>query len=138
MERFADDLLLYGLVRQLDEVGTYGGVWIDRSASGDPPADPAREHQPTRRTTETASRDARTTGLLASKSIMMHSMISYRISKCRSQAPTVPSLFRLIPSPGPPWLGRRVDTWVLAGRVRAVKVGSAAMQGGNVVEFRHS
>jgi hypothetical protein len=29
---------------------------------------PAREHQPTRRTTATASRDARTTGLLASKS----------------------------------------------------------------------
>ena len=22
---------LYGLVRQLDEEGTYGGVWIDRS-----------------------------------------------------------------------------------------------------------
>ena len=49
MERFAGDLLspfalesdrlrllqcaLYGLVRQLDEEGTYGGVWIDRSAS---------------------------------------------------------------------------------------------------------
>ena len=49
MERFAEDLLspaaltsdrlrllqwaLYGLVRQLDEEGTYGGVWIDRSAS---------------------------------------------------------------------------------------------------------
>jgi hypothetical protein len=23
---------LYGLVRQLDEEGTYGGVWIDQSA----------------------------------------------------------------------------------------------------------
>jgi len=49
MDRFAGDLLspfalksdrlrllqwaLYGLVRQLDEEGTYGGVWIDRSAS---------------------------------------------------------------------------------------------------------
>jgi hypothetical protein len=49
MERFAGDLLspfalksdrlrlvqwaLYGLVRQLDEEGTYGSVWIDRSAS---------------------------------------------------------------------------------------------------------
>ena len=49
MERFAGDLLspfalksdrlrllqwaLYGLVRQLDEEGTYGGVWIDRSES---------------------------------------------------------------------------------------------------------
>ena len=49
MERFAGDLFspavlssdrlrllqwaLYGLVRQLDEEGTYGGVWIDQSAS---------------------------------------------------------------------------------------------------------
>lgn len=49
MERFSGDLLspaaltsdrlrllqwaLYGLVRQLDEEGTYGGVWIDRSSS---------------------------------------------------------------------------------------------------------
>jgi hypothetical protein len=24
---------LYGLVRQLDEEGTYGGVWIDQSVS---------------------------------------------------------------------------------------------------------
>ena len=49
MERFAGDLVawplsratacgglqwaLYGLVRQLHEEGTYGGVWIDQSAS---------------------------------------------------------------------------------------------------------
>jgi len=70
MERFADDLFspdrvrssnrlqllqwaLYGLVRQLDEKGAYGGGWIERSAteiSETSPQVSVRKHEPELRT----------------------------------------------------------------------------------------
>ena len=78
MERFAGDLLssaaltsdrlrllqwaLYGLVRQLDEEGTYGGVWIDRSAS-EIRSGAARKFHPARGETEEASGCDRTIDL---------------------------------------------------------------------------
>ena len=84
MERFAGDLLspaaltsdrlrqlqwaLYGLVRQLDEEGTYGGVWIDRSASEI--RQPAQHGSFTqRRTTEKTSGCDRTIDLLLTMGI---------------------------------------------------------------------